>query len=745
MNQDSLDSRPLDLRELLRVLWRRRLLLVAPWLVAIVAGVAAALLLPPIYESSVTLVLERPSTLPENLSGMVATVTPGAQAEIMREQVRSSVFLSSVITAAGLRQDPATHAWAIKQARRYPGLSENEAVDAFFIDYLRSAITIKVGKANVFQLTVGDRYPDRAQRLVEAVANQFLLSSKAAQIEALRRTHQFSSEQQQVYKDKLEEAESRLEAFRRRVLASTVVGSPVTATNVATARTLADQARLEADDLQQRMAGLRGQIASHSAAARELSTPEVNALAGQMASLERQLASTSLSDPRGDATNSIKLSIVRKHGELVTETALTAARALPDLPAVVRDALVDYRVAQANLAGVQTRREWLDRQIAAYERNVVMSPENDIELTRLSQEVESHRVLYNSFVQQSSASQIAEAFQNAKLSGQFIVIEPARRPGAPARPNRPVLIMLAIIAGGVIGAGTVLVVEHHDESMRNAEEVENLLGLPVLGAIPRVAELQAQRRRSNPFTAAAAGVPTPRGEHGMLHRLKVESPLGLEFRRVYLKLSKARGRALPQTIAVTSATRGEGKTTATACLAITLARELRQKVLLVDFDLRSPALHRALGLPSSSWGLAQVLAQRHFDERFVRATVLPHLEFLPAGKSDRPAAELIESEVVEWFVREAASRYPLVIIDCAPNLAVPDPLVLGRAVEGMLYVIKAGSTVRKAAEYGVKVQREARDNILGVLINDAGEILPQYYGYGYRTYGYAGEAAGSDS
>jgi capsular exopolysaccharide synthesis family protein len=232
----------------------------------------------------------------------------------------------------------------------------------------------------------------------------------------------------------------------------------------------------------------------------------------------------------------------------------------------------------------------------------------------------------------------------------------------------------------------------------------------------------------------------------MLHRLRVESPLGLEFRRIYLKLARTRSRQLPRTLLVTSATRGEGKTTTAACLAITLARELRQKVLLVDFDLRSPSLHRALGLPSSSWGLSQILGQRHFDERFVRATVLPHLEFLPAGKSDRPAAELIESELVEWFVNEAANRYPLVIMDCAPNLAVPDPLIIGHAVEGVLFVVKAGSTVRKAAEYGVKVQREARDNVIGVLINDSGEILPSYYGYRARSYGYgSGEVAGGES
>jgi capsular exopolysaccharide synthesis family protein len=296
----------------------------------------------------------------------------------------------------------------------------------------------------------------------------------------------------------------------------------------------------------------------------------------------------------------------------------------------------------------------------------------------------------------------------------------------------------------MIGVGTVMVVEHHDESVKNADEVESLLGLPVLGALPRVAELEVRRRRSSAAPGGSAGATAPR-EHGMLHRLKVESPLGLEFRRIFLKLARTRGRQLPHTLVVTSATRGEGKTTTSACLGITMARELRQKVLLVDFDLRSPSLHRALGLPRSSWGLAQMLAQRHFDERFVRATVLPHLEFLPAGKSDRPAAELIESDVVEWFIKEAAARYPMVIIDAAPNLAVPDPLILGRAVEGVLYVVKAGSTIRKAAEHGVRVQREARDNVLGVLINDSGEILPHYYGYREQYYGYADEAAGTDS
>jgi capsular exopolysaccharide synthesis family protein len=298
------------------------------------------------------------------------------------------------------------------------------------------------------------------------------------------------------------------------------------------------------------------------------------------------------------------------------------------------------------------------------------------------------------------------------------------------------ILILAFVLGGIIGIGSVLVVEQQDQSVKNAEEIEHRLGLPVIGALPRAAELERSRRRTRP---AAPGLPVAVSE-GLLQRLKGESVLGLEFKRIYLKLARARGRTMPRTLLVTSATRAEGKTTTSACLAITLARELREKLLLVDFDLRRPALHRALGLPTSSWGLAQMLQSRTFDERFVRTTVLPNLDFLPAGRSERTPAELIDDASVEWFLREAVARYPYVLLDAAPNLAVPDPLIIGRAVQGVVYVIKAGSTIRKAAEYGVRVQREACDNVVGVLMNDLGEILPHYYGY-HQAYGQEDEEA----
>ncbi len=744
----SQSSPPFDPGEFLRVLWRRKWLLVLPWVTSLAIGIAAALLLKPVYFSSTVLMLDRG----QNMQGPLGAMGGGGleleqQADIMREQVQSSLFLRSVIAATGVKEDRATRAWALKSASKYPGLGQDEQVEAFLIDYLRDAVAVKRSKGKLLQVDVADFNPDRARKFCEAIANQFVASSKAKQLEALQSQQEFSIEQLQVYKRALQEAESRLEAARQAALSSTFTGSTVNATNLALANSLAEQAAVDVDEQRQRVADLRsqfpGKLRDNDPLA--VSSPEISSLAAQLSSLQGQLGRAQLSDATGNpaAGSGVRVAIARKSAELEGALADAAARALPGASPDARDLLVRYRVAQADLQARDAWRSWITQQVSAYQREVVTAPNREMDISRLQAEVDQQRALYTAFQQQSAAAQIAEAFQNAKVSGRFVIMEPATRPLSPGKPNRPLLVMLALVIGAIVGTGTVLVVEHSDQSVKNAEEVEGLLGLPVLGAVPRVEELQRARRRRSAAPAAAAApgaLPAPK-DLGLVQRLKVESPLGLEFKRIYLNLARTRGRTLPRTMLVTSSTRGEGKTTTSACLGITLAREHRQRTLLVDFDLRSPALHRALGMPGSSWGLAQMLAQRQFDERFVRQTALPNLDFLAAGKSDRPAAELVEQDNAEWFLREAMQRYELIVLDTAPTLAVPDPLILGRAVEGVLYVVKAGATVRKAAEYGVKVQRGARDNLLGVLLNDSGEFLPQYYGYKSQYYGYTTEVA----
>lgn len=734
----------LDVGEMLRVLARRKWLVVLPWLLAVAIGVAAALLLKPVWFSSTVMLLDRGQALQGPLGAISGGPDVDQQADIMREQIQSSLFLRSVVASSGAREDPATRTWALKSAARYPGLSPDEQVEAFLVDYLRDAISIRRSKGKLFQVTVADYDPDRAKRFCESVANQFVASSKARQLEAVQQQQEFSTEQLQVYKRALDEAEARLEAARRNAISTVLTGSIVNEHNSALAQSLLEQAGTDADEQRQRVRDLHGQF---GARVREndpasLAGPDISSLTSQLAALQLQLGRAMLTEGTTNGGASLRLSLARRTAELESALSTAADRAFPAMPQDARDLVVRYRVAQADLAAREGWRAWLAGQVSAYQSEVVMAPNREMDITRLQAEVERARTLYATFQQQSAAAQIAEAFQQAKMSGRFVIMEPANRPLSPGKPNRPLVVLLAFVIGAVVGVGTALVVENSDQSVKNVEEVEHLLGLPVLGQVPRVEELQRGRRaaRGAPAGGAPGTLPAPR-DQGLIQRFKVESPLGLEFKRLYLNLARSRGRALPRTIMVTSSTRGEGKTTTAACLGITLAREHRQRTLLVDFDLRSPALHRALGVPGSSWGLAQMLLAKQFDERFVRQTALADLDFLSAGRSDRPAAEMIDTESVEWFLAEARKRYDLVVVDTAPNLAVPDPLIVGRSVEGVIYVVKAGGTLRKAVEYGVKVQREARDNVVGVLMNDLGEFLPTYYGYKSNYYGYTTEAA----
>ena len=172
-------SPPLEPAELLRIAWRRKWLLLLPWLVAVAIGVAAAFLLRPVYFSTTLLLLDRGQSMQGPLGSISGGPDVDQQADIMREQVQSSLFLKSVIGATGIKEDRATRAWALRSATKYPGLSQDEQVEAFLVDFLRDAISVRRSKGKIFQVSVADYDPERARKSCEAVANQFVASSKA--------------------------------------------------------------------------------------------------------------------------------------------------------------------------------------------------------------------------------------------------------------------------------------------------------------------------------------------------------------------------------------------------------------------------------------------------------------------------------------------------------------------------------------------------------------------------------------
>lgn len=219
--------------------------------------------------------------------------------------------------------------------------------------------------------------------------------------------------------------------------------------------------------------------------------------------------------------------------------------------------------------------------------------------------------------------------------------------------------------------------------------------------------------------------------------LEEESPASEQYKILREQLKRLRTEAGIRTIAVTSPVKRDGKTTVAVNLAAAMALEYEEKVLLIDADLRAPSVHRYFNGDNSP-GLTDYLSSNSPAgiKTLVRDTHLSGLQMIPAGKPSRFASELLAKERMGRVFKEIQTELPghFVVIDSPPVLATPDPLVLGRQVDGVIMVIRAGKTPK---DYLAKALSSFNSNkILGVVLNGADLGLGSKYYYYYSSNGH---------
>jgi protein-tyrosine kinase len=220
-----------------------------------------------------------------------------------------------------------------------------------------------------------------------------------------------------------------------------------------------------------------------------------------------------------------------------------------------------------------------------------------------------------------------------------------------------------------------------------------------------------------------------------------------QFRKLRTYLLRFKIHGAPKTIMVTSATSSEGKTFVSANLAISISYELHTHALLVDCDLRNPSLARWFNLQNEK-GLSDYLAgDGNPSELFVK-TKVEKLDLLSGGTIQQNPTELIGSKKMEALIHELKSRYPdrYIIFDSTPLLATAEPEVLGKFVDGIIIVVRAGVTPRETVKQAIANLDKGK--IIGFVLNQVefkshGQSSRYFgtdryyyrYGYGYK-YGY---------
>lgn len=292
-----------------------------------------------------------------------------------------------------------------------------------------------------------------------------------------------------------------------------------------------------------------------------------------------------------------------------------------------------------------------------------------------------------------------------------MVIEPGEAITKPSFPKKTNTLALAAVVGLILGSTLALIRDRMDTRLRTIEEVQGIVGLPILGVVPRM-----PGRRTAVARAMAVHL-DPRSEVSEAYRTIRTA--------VYFSGQGMGNRA--KTLLVTSPEPGDGKTTSASNLAIAIAQTGRN-ILLLDADFRKPTQHKNLDVKDAV-GLSSVLAGIESLERAIQRTGVEGLDILPCGPIPENPSEILNSQEFGELIDRLAMKYDHILFDSPPANLVTDARILGAVCDATILVLRAEKSTRKAAEHARNSLLSVGANVLGVIVND----VPR--GRGYEVYG----------
>ena len=316
-------------------------------------------------------------------------------------------------------------------------------------------------------------------------------------------------------------------------------------------------------------------------------------------------------------------------------------------------------------------------------------------------DLETERFIYNQL--KSKHRQEIITLQVPKNPVELIdVAEPELRP---VSPNLFLNVLLSIFIGLGAGVGLAYFIEYLDTSVKNSEDLERVLGIPVVGQVP-------QKVR-------------PLIEEGP------DSDNAEPYRVLKTNLEFSNEQKSGVAYSVLSSGAGEGKSTTVFNLAYVSAQQ-GLRVLLIDADLRRPVQHTILGI-SNRFGLTNVLLRDVPVEETIKATSVPNLHFLPSGKLPRASLGVLDPKKIGELIHSLKSKYDLVLIDTAPIIGISDSLIIAKETDASFLVVQYRKYPREMIRKAKDILHAQSVDLAGSVLNNISIMRDDYYYY-YHAY-----------
>ncbi len=450
----------------------------------------------------------------------------------------------------------------------------------------------------------------------------------------------------------------------------------------------------------------------------------------------------SVPELRGDV---VLQDLNRKKSDANTQYADALSQYGPNFPKVQRiqtlikelDLLIDEEKKSiieqmGNDYNESKQREMLLSQALEQQKaEVNQMAERMVEYNILKREAEGNKTLYDGMLTKLREANISSTLKSSNI----FVVDPAMVPSTPSRPAKARNIALAFIVGLIGGVGIALLREYLDNTVKTPDDIETLSRLPSLAVVPSFSDSNGNGRRGRLIGGASTNGYDKRIELVAQHLPK--SQMSEAFRALRTALLLSQPDHPPQVILVTSALPREGKTTAAANLAVTLA-QLGDRTLLIDADLRKPGVGRLLNMTDGKYaGLSSYLAGvSSLDLVTLPHPTIPNLAVIPTGPLPPNPADLLSSHKLADAIVELRKKFKFVVIDSPPIMAATDAVILSVQVDGVLLVVRSGETPKEAFTRTRDLLVSVKCRMLGVVLNAVDSSAPDYY-YSYRYYPYS--------
>jgi len=737
-----------SVRDLLLILLKNKFYLMAAF-IAVVLGVGVyTLWVDPVYESSSQVYVNKSNSSPQ--LGLLLGLDGGSKVEnevhIMRSRTIAEAVAARLFQVLVTPEDGLPLSVLEEQDGMPPSM--NEVVKRLRDDFV--TVSAVARDADLINVRVRSINAEEAALIANLYAEAYVQFSQNQSSQRFRVAREFLDDQVARFDSTLRSAETDFVSFQQ---SSQIVAPEMEAQQIYEQLRVLEQRRYEVQvriaQTQSEVGGLQERIARISPSLAErvsglddaIITQSKTAVARAQADLDRIYAQNpnvisqqpepdnvarlrreiaTLTRQVRERSSNLVAGMLAEDGLIMLDPTASVAGQLRPLQEISSQIIAK----EVELAGLRSSLAVIQGAIQQYTSRIAQLPGQNVLIERLTRTRDIQQRTYMMVLEQLQEARIAEQSE----IGYVTILDHAIAAEKPVSPRKALNLVLGILVGLLAGVTVALVRNAFDTQLRQPDQLKRL-GVPVLGMVPDFEKvIKSDFNGLDRVSFGGHSYST-----SLITLLNPLSPLTESYRRLRTTLLFSNPDKKVKRIIVTSSTPGEGKSTTSSNLAVTLAQS-GQRTLYIDADLRKPTGHKVFGL-SREPGLVSILFQEGPLDMELYRSEIENLFIIPAGPRSNNPSELLGSQKMKDFLASVDAQFDVIIIDTPPVLAVADSQIMGVISDAVVFVALTGGVALADVQRSVSLLREVNVPLAGVVFNKFTRERMGGYGYGYG-YGY---------